>query len=104
MTKRLERLLSFLAHNPKDAFTLYAVGLEYKSIEDYKSAVSYLKKCIEIDSTYVAAYYQLAEIMILVSDKQAAKKYIQQGLELCSKINDTKTQSEFNALLYELEV
>lgn len=104
MTQRLERLQSFLAHNPNDAFTLYAVGLEYRSIEDFNSSVSYLKKCIEIDSNYVAAYYQLAEIMILISEHQEAKRYIQLGLELCRKLNDTKTQGEFNALLYELEV
>jgi tetratricopeptide (TPR) repeat protein len=104
MNHRTKRLLAFLDINPNDVFTLYALGLEYRSQTEFNAAIDYFKRCIEIDHLYLAAYYQLAEIFILISNPKEALYYIQLGIDICKKTNDIKTQGEFNALLYELEV
>ena len=60
---RLNQLFSFLEETPNDAFTLYAIALEYIAKGDKENAIVYLEKTLSTDVNYVATYYQLGKLM-----------------------------------------
>ena len=59
MTSRLEQLQKFLEEEPADAFTHYAIALEYISLGRQADAVEKLEEVIGLDVEYVPAYHQL---------------------------------------------
>ncbi|MEI8134972.1 MAG: tetratricopeptide repeat protein [bacterium] len=100
---RLEKLQEFLAADPNDSFTRYAIGLEYRSINDFQNAISALEYVATNDPAYVATYYQLAECYRRVDDNAKAKTIYLMGIAQAKKSNDLHTMSELQMAMDELD-
>jgi len=100
---RLEKLQEFLAKDPNDNFTRYAIGLEYASVKDYPNAIKSLEELRSLDPMYVPTYYQLASFYRETDDPEKALEIYQLGIKTARQANDLHAASELQAALDELE-
>jgi tetratricopeptide (TPR) repeat protein len=100
---RLDKLKEFLAIDPNDSFTKYAIGLEYRSMKDHQSAINAFDGVLRDDPQYIAAYYQLAETLREIGKSAQAVLVCRNGIEAARKIGDLHTASELQSLLEVLE-
>ena len=100
---RLQKLLEMYEENPRDTFLLYALGLEYKGLNQNDLAEKYLQNCLQVDAAYVPAYYQLAILFQQANKEDAAINCLNQGLILLKNSPDLKTKNEFQSLKDEIE-
>lgn len=98
MMNRIERLRSFLEKNPKDEFSLYALALEYKKLEKFNESISYLKECLKLNNSNLAAYYQLCEIYSTLKQVDLLGTYLLEAQLLAKQQNDIKTLNELISL------
>lgn len=90
---RLNSLLDFLAQEPTDAFTLYAIGMEWKENNPQKAA-EYFEKLVQHHPDYLAAYYQYAEVAIALHDRTKIIDLFEKGIALAQLQGNFKTLSE----------
>ncbi len=97
---RLERLLHMQQNQPNDVFLNYALALEWLKTGDSSRAISALERTIELDPAYLAAYYQLGQVLLDNSRKEEAISAFEKGIQQAQQSKDLKTLAELkNALL-----
>jgi Tfp pilus assembly protein PilF len=100
---RLESLKRLLEEDPHDSFTRYALALEYNSLGDLETAVTYLKEVIDRDASYLPAYHQLGQIYARLNRTEEAKQVYRKGIELAQAKGDIHAKGEMTEELEELE-
>jgi len=100
---RLEKLHEFLKADPNDSFTRYAIGLEYRAINDIPKAIETLESLVISDPGYVATYYQLADCYRRLKEKEKAKTIYQKGIIQARAANDLHSAGELEMAMDELE-
>ena len=100
---RLEKLQQLLETDPTDSFTRYCIGLEYRGIKDYPTAIRSLEELRTSDPAYLPLYYQLADCYRQTGNKLAAETIYRQGITVAKAANDLHTLSELQAALEEME-
>lgn len=100
---RLEQMLAFLAEDPNDNFTRYAVALEYKSAGEITLAVDSLRELRQRDATYLPTYYMLGELLTGQNDFDRAEEVYRAGIALATETGDLHTRSELEAALDDME-
>ena len=103
MVDRLEQLQEMLKEDPNDPFLHYAVGLELAKKKNYQEAMSAFQQVIQLDETYIAAYYQLGILFIEIDIVDVAKTYIEKGMEIAMLKKDFKSKGELEELLEGIE-
>lgn len=98
---RLINLESFLKSEPDDPFNWYAVAMEYKSLDIVKCK-QHLDHLLTHFPDYLATYYQLGEIFMEESNKDAAELVLNKGIELAKVQKDSNTLRELQNLLNNL--
>jgi len=101
--ERIEQVLQMLNDDKNDSFLNYAYGLELVKLQRYQEAIAAFQKVIELDETYVAAYYQIAIIFIHIDIVDVAKTYIQKGIEQAQLKKDIKAKGELAELLESID-
>ena len=79
--------------NP-DAF--YNIGLAYMQLDSYKEAADNFKICTQIEPTYVKGHFYLGQAYEKLGDKESAKQYYQQAINLDPEME--RAQAALNAL------
>ncbi len=100
---RLEKLKEFLAADPADAFTKYAIGLEYMSLKDYPAAIAAFEELRTADPAYIPTYYQLAESYRIAERLTDAMTICRAGITAARSAGDLHAASELQALLDDIE-
>lgn len=100
---RLEKLQQFLALEPDDSFTKYAIALEYASMKEYPAAITHFEELLAKDPAYIATYYQLADAYKISGNTPKAIETFKAGIAAARKANDLHTASELQAAWDELE-
>jgi tetratricopeptide (TPR) repeat protein len=100
---RLEQMLAFLEQDPNDSFARYAVALEYASARDYPHAVEELGELRRRDPEYVAAYFQLGQILTTLEEWDKAEEALRSGIAVARRSGDLHAVSEMQAALDDLE-
>jgi tetratricopeptide (TPR) repeat protein len=103
MPTRLDKLKEFLAADPTDAFTRYAIGLEYAKIGERDEAIKALEELRATQMNYVATYYQLASLYREAGMTDQALETYTTGISVARKENDLHAASELQQALSELE-
>lgn len=98
-TSRIESIKELLADEPNDIFLNYSLGMEYKSLSDFDKALIQFRRALELDETYLGAYYQIGEILIEQEKENDAIHIIEQGIEQAKQKKDFKTHRELQALM-----
>ena len=96
--KRISILESFLEAEPDDPFNWYALAMEYKSVDKVKAS-NHIHHLLSRFPTYLATYYQAAELLIEDSELEKAEEILEKGIALAKKQNDANTLRELQNLL-----
>jgi tetratricopeptide (TPR) repeat protein len=99
---RIDRLRDFLASDPTDSFTRYAIGLEYGKEENFPKAIRALEELRELDPDYVPLYYMLAGYYREMGDIPNAEEIYREGITKARAANDLHALSELQSALDEL--
>ncbi len=103
---RIQQLFRFLEEDPDDAFTLYAIALEYQKGQDSK-ALPYFEKLLQEHPDYLATYYQAAGLYLDLGMKDKAEQTFQRGIEKAKHQQNAlalrELQNAYNQYLFEEE-
>ncbi len=100
---RLEALKKFLEQDPVDAFTRYAIALEYASLNNFPEAIANMQELLVLDPKYVPAYQQLGNFYKQTGNINDAITVLERGIRQAALTGDRHAQSEMQELLDELE-
>jgi len=87
-------LEEFLAEDPNDSFSRYALALEMEKAGEEPAAIAGLEKVIALDPKYVAAYYHLGRLLVKNGRAEQARSVYTQGLTVSAEAGDQRTHSE----------
>jgi tetratricopeptide (TPR) repeat protein len=96
---RMEMLKKYLAEDPADDFSEYALALEYEKSGNYKEALFHLEEIIRRNPDYLAAYYQCGRFYESEKEFEKAMAAYQKGMETALKQGNTKTLNELRSAL-----
>jgi len=96
---RMDLLKEFLAENPADAFSRYALALEYAKLNQLEDARREFETVRENDPEYLATYYQLGQLYLRLGLRHEAEKTFRTGITVATKQHDDHTRSELESAL-----
>jgi Tfp pilus assembly protein PilF len=99
---RIEVLKGFLAQDPKDSFSRYALALEYVKLGQTEDARREFEAVCDTDPGYVATYFQLGQLYRNLGLRHEAEKTYRTGITVASKARDSHTQGELEGALESL--
>ena len=99
MKTRREMLEEFVAQDPDDPFSRYALALELEKEGNDQGAVPQLQDVIARDPSYVAAYYQLGRLLAKTGILEEARDVYRRGLVAATAANDQRARSEIQEAL-----
>ena len=91
-----------LSESPDDTFLLFALALEYVSLENDTEAAKYFEKVISFDKNYDAVYLHYGKLYERANDDETAIKFYKEGMNITQGKNQ-KNYNELKAALAELE-
>lgn len=97
---RLNQLKQFYNEDQEDPFNLYALALEWSKSNPHKG-IELFRQLHERHPQYVPTYYQLALLLIANNQSKEAVVFIEEGIEIAIKQNDSKSAGELRNLLEE---
>jgi thioredoxin-like negative regulator of GroEL len=103
MKTRREMLEEFVAQDPDDSFSRYALALELEKEGNNQGAVPQLQEVLARDPGYVAAYYQLGRLLAKTGILDEARDVYRRGLVAATAANDQRARSEIQEALETLE-
>jgi tetratricopeptide (TPR) repeat protein len=103
MKSRREMLEEFLAADPADSFSRYALALELEKEQRAEEAITQLKEVLNRDASYVAAYYHLGRLLAREGQMEEARKVYRTGLDVAMKAGDRRTHGEIQEALESLD-
>lgn len=103
MKTRREMLEEFVASDPNDSFSRYALALELEKEGRDEDAISGLQEVLVRDAGYVAAYYHLGRMSARAGKTEEAIDVYRRGLDVARKAGDQRTVSEIQEALELLD-
>lgn len=92
-----------LSKQPRDAFLLYALGMEHKKLGNAHKAIEFYSRTIEVDPNYCYAYYQRGQTFEQKGDAASARQSYNDGIAAAVRANDDHARSELETALQMLE-
>ena len=99
MKTRRELLEEFVAADPNDSFSRYALALELTKEKRELEAVAQFQEVIARDPNYVAAYYHLGHLLIHLGQVEDGRSIWRRGLDTAGTAGDEKTCKEIQEAL-----
>jgi thioredoxin-like negative regulator of GroEL len=103
MKTRRDMLEEFVAQDPDDSFSRYALALEFEKEGRVEDALPQLREVIARDPSYVAAYYQLGKLLAQVGQIEEARDVYRRGLDPAIASEDQRARSEMQEALDNLD-
>lgn len=103
MKTRRDMLEEFLAQDPDDSFSRYALALELEKEGKAPEAVPQLREVIARDPSYVAAYHHLGRLLAQIGLIDEARESYRRGLDVATASGDQRARSEMQEALEMLE-
>lgn len=100
---RIDELRKYLKTDPCDAFTHYAIALEYRAMGKISEAIHNLEEVLAIDPNYLPTYQQLGSIFVEINRKDDALKILESGIRIAKSVGDTHTTQEMQEIVDEIE-
>ena len=101
---RLTQLFALLSDQPQEIFLHYAIASEYKKVQNWDEAAAWFLRTLALNPSYIAAYYQLAEVYEANGQRSEAKAAYETGIIHAQAAKDLKSISEFKNALMNLEI
>jgi thioredoxin-like negative regulator of GroEL len=103
MKSRKETLEEFVAADPDDSFSRYALALELEKEGREADAVVQFREVIARDSGYVATYYHLGKVLARQGHVDEARDVYRDGILAATAANDQRTRTEIQEALEALD-
>ena len=103
MKTRKEMLEEFVAQDPNDSFSRYALALELEKEGNAQEAAPQLREVISRDPSYVAAYFHLGRMLSQTGLIEDARDAYRRGLDAAIASGDQRARSEMQEALEMLE-
>jgi tetratricopeptide (TPR) repeat protein len=97
-------LRQFLADDPLDDFSQYALALELEKEGQRSEALENLEIILKRNPGYLPAYYQSGQLYELRQEREKAARVYRDGLIIARNQNNQKTFNELNSALENLDV
>lgn len=104
MSERLHILRTFLASDPDDTFSRYALAMEYRKMGDLHSCIRELDLLLRKDPNYVGAYYHLGKALMEIGDLQKAIEIYKKGISVATENAEHHALKELKEALIEVEL
>jgi Tfp pilus assembly protein PilF len=101
--ERIAKLQDFLAKNPRDSFSRYALALEYAGQGKPERTVALLEELLRDDPTYVPAYQQLGYAYQKLGRRDDAMAVFKRGMQVAAEQHDLHARGEMQEALDEME-
>lgn len=101
--KRIQKLKEFLANDPGDSFSKFALALEYVNISELDKARSLFEDLLDNDPEYVGLYYHLGKLYEKFDETSLAGVTYNKGIKVADGMKDNHAASELQQALLELE-
>lgn len=99
MSKRLDMLEKLAGADTVDAFTLYALALEYRREGRAADAMATFERLRAKDAEYLPMYLMAGELFGEEGRDDEARAWFEAGIALATKKGDSKTRNELEAAL-----
>ncbi len=96
---RIEIFEKMAEAQPSDAMVWYGLGTEYLKLEDWLKAASALRRVIEINPDYTAAYQMLGTALSNAGQRDAAREAWQEGIGAANRTGAWKARAHMEGLL-----
>jgi Tfp pilus assembly protein PilF len=98
---RFEALKEFLRRDPDDAFTRYALALEYITRGEAGVGMQLLRETVSRDPSYVPAWHMLAQELVKAEQAPDARHAYEEGIRVARSQGDTHAASEMQMEMTE---
>jgi len=103
MISRLEKILSMLEADPRDAFLRYTLAMEYRKLQQNEKSLELLTELtIHEKPKYVAAFFMAAQQLVELERLDDARSYLREGIEEARLQNNHHAAAEMSELLAEI--
>lgn len=96
---RLETLKQFLAEDPADAFTRFALAQEHRHRGDLAEAIRLFETLVREQPDYVGTYYHLGRVYEDTGRTADALQTYRAGIERATASGDTHARAELQSAL-----
>jgi tetratricopeptide (TPR) repeat protein len=103
MKNRREILEGFIAQDPNDSFSRYALALELEKENRISDAIPQLREVIARDPVLAAAYYHLGRLLAKSGSIDEAREIYSRGLSVAANAGDQRTRNEMQEALDALD-
>jgi predicted Zn-dependent protease len=93
---RIAQLEEFLREDPDDAFSKYALALEYLK-SDAKKSYELFDSLLQAQPDYLPTYYPFAHLLIEMQQPERAEAIFKQGIDAAREAKDHKTLKELSS-------
>ncbi len=100
---RIQALEEFLAIDPTDAFTRFALATEYLKTGDIRRAREFFEGLLKDKPEYVGTYYHLGKLYEDLGATDQAIKTYRSGIAVAGSQKDFHARAELQSALLEAE-
>jgi tetratricopeptide (TPR) repeat protein len=99
VNKRLAVLEKMISAGSADAFAYYGLALEYRKEGRLGDAMATFSTLRQRDASYLPMYLMAGQILVEQAAFEAAREWLEAGIELASARGDSKTRGELESEL-----
>lgn len=99
---RINKILDFLTHSPKDNFLRHALALEYMKLGEDAAARELFEAILTESPDYVGSYYHLAKLLEKMEERELAIQWYEKGMAAAKQAGDNHAYSELQAAYEDL--
>ena len=99
----LDNLEAMLARGQDNALVRYGIGAEYLKLNQYDKAAEHLRKAVEKDPKYSAAWKLLGKTLADAGHKDEAVKAYEDGIKVAEEKGDKQAAKEMMVFLKRLQ-
>jgi uncharacterized protein HemY len=96
---RIEVFEAMAQSQPADVMVWYGLGSEYFKLENWAKAAEALRRVIEINADYTAAYQMLGTALMNQGEREEARKVWQEGIRTADRTGAWKARQHMEGLL-----
>lgn len=101
---KIKQLARQIRKDPDDSFSKFALALEFRKQEKLKNARILFEDILKNDPDYIGVYYHLGKLYEMHDRLQDAKKMYEQGIPRADRQKKSRTKSELQEALLNLEI
>ncbi len=96
---RIEIFEQMAQSAPQDAMVWYGLASEYTKLENWAKATEALRRVIEINPDYTAAYQMLGTALDNQGEREEARRIWQEGIKAADRTGAWKARQHMEGLL-----